>query len=281
MKHKSKEDWSKKSLTSNTLDGATRLAANLISISSKAPESLRAVDISVGNGSLILGLVNEAEVIRTGLVVFQGDCEKRLVKLALDGVEESLLCLGLHGVDRAESQAQQTIVVLILHKLLANLLGSLNGLARGLDTADNDSVFVDITTSRALVTVGNGPGSTGKFGAVVGLVDSVSGLFRGGKLAGENPTIINVSMNNKEDRSAVLRTYRSAEPVSKSKFRVVPPTLTGVRYSVSLSSGVVVAEPLSAAALTLAGMLAPYLERALAYMPGKLIVRVLVTGRTD
>lgn len=119
--------------------------------------------------------------------MLQGDSEQRLVQLALDSVEEGLLRLGLNGVDGAESQAQQTIVVLVLHELLADLLGSLNGLARGLDATNNDGVLVDVTAGRALVTIGDGPGSTRQLGAVAGLVDGVAGLLGSGKLSGEDP----------------------------------------------------------------------------------------------
>lgn len=267
-------------LTSNSLDGTTRLAANLVAVGTEHPEALGAVDIGVGQRAGVLGLVDEAEVIGAGLVVLQGDSKQRLIELALDSVKEGLLRLGLDGVDGAESQTEQTIVVLVLHELLADLLGSLNGLTGGLDATNNDSVLVDFTAGRALVTVGDGPGSTRQFGAVAGLVDGMASLLGSRQLSREDPALTKISMHWYK-LSTGISTYRSAEPVSKSRFRVVPPTLTGVRYSTSLSSGVVVAEPLSAAALTPVGIVAPYLWRALAYMPGKLILRVLVAGRTD
>ena len=73
-------------------------------------------------------------------------------------------------------------------------------------------------------------------------------------------------------------THRSAEPVSKSKFKVVPPMVTGVRYSSSLAVGVLVATPLAAAAaLTLDGTTAPNLESAWPYAAAKLLV--FVAGR--
>lgn len=142
-------------LTSNTLDRATGLAANLVAVGSKHPEALRAVDISVSQLASVLGLVDITEIVGAGLVVLQGDSKQRLVELALDSVKEGLLRLGLDGVDGAESQAQQTIVVLVLHELLADLLGSLDGLARGLNATNNDGVLVDVTAGGALVTIGD------------------------------------------------------------------------------------------------------------------------------
>lgn len=182
-------------LTSNSLDGATGLAANLVAIGSEHPETLRAVDISVSKFASVLGLVDETEVVGAGLVVLQSDSKQRLVQLTLDSVEEGLLRLRLNSVDGAEGQTQQAIIVLVLHELLADLLGSLNSLTRGLDTTNNDSVLVDITASRALVTIGDGPGSARKLSSIVGLIDGVTGLLRGRKLSGEDPAFSNISIH--------------------------------------------------------------------------------------
>lgn len=79
--------------------------------------------------------------------------EQRLAKARLDGVEEGLLGGRADGVDGAESQTQQTIVVLVLQELRADLLGSLNSLASGLDSTNSDGVLVDITASTAAIAV--------------------------------------------------------------------------------------------------------------------------------
>jgi len=90
----------------------------------------------------------------------------------------------------------------------------------------------------------------------------VTRLLRGGKLSGENPAVELLAVFNLS-RECAQSTYRSAEPVSKSRFKVVPPIDTGVRYSSSLLEGVLVATPLAAAAAwTCDGTVAPYLERA-------------------
>ena len=72
--------------------------------------------------------------------------------------------------------------------------------------------------------------------------------------------------------------YRSADPVSISRFNVVSPTLTGVRYSLSSSSGLAMALPLSAASLMLWGTALPNFVNELAYIPGRLMVRPWVSG---
>jgi len=58
-----------------------------------------------------------------------------------------------------------------------------------------------------------------------------------------------------------------------SRFNVVFPIITGVRYSLSFSSGLAIAVPLSAADLRSAGTLAPNLVYTPAYIPGRLTVR--------
>lgn len=85
--------------------------------------------------------------------MLESDSEQRLVKIGLDGVEEGCLGLGADGVDGAESKTQQAIVALVLYELLADLLGSLNCLASGLDSTNGYGVFVDITTGTAAIAV--------------------------------------------------------------------------------------------------------------------------------
>lgn len=64
----------------------------------------------------------------------------------------------LTGVDRAESQAQQAIVVLVLDELLADPSGSLDCLVVSRHAANGDGVQVNIAAGRAAVTVGDAPG---------------------------------------------------------------------------------------------------------------------------
>jgi hypothetical protein len=136
--------------------------------------------------------------------VLQSDCEERGVELRLDGVEECGLGLRLDGVDGAEGQAEKTVVVLVVDELLADLGGSFDSLAGGLDTADCDGVSVDITASRALVTVLDLPGGASNLGAVAtGLVDAVASLLGSGQFRREDPTI-DVSVPTHIDRRQCL-----------------------------------------------------------------------------
>jgi hypothetical protein len=91
--------------------------------------------------------------------VLQGNSKQGRVELRLDGVEEGGLSLRANSVDGAEGEAEQTVVVHILLEGRANFAGSLDSLAGSLDTANGDSVFVDITASRAAITVRDRPGA--------------------------------------------------------------------------------------------------------------------------
>lgn len=87
--------------------------------------------------------------------MLEGYSEQRRVKLRLDSVEESGLGVGADSVDRAKGETEQTVIVLILHELGADLLSSLNGLVGGLDATDGDSVLVDITASTTAIAIGD------------------------------------------------------------------------------------------------------------------------------
>lgn len=173
----------------NTLDGGAGLRANLVAVGGEFPEALGVVDVGVGQGAGVLGAVNEAEVVGAGGIVLQGDGEQRGGQGGLHGVEEGGLGLGLDGVDGAEGQTQETVVVGVLGELGADLGGSLDSLAGGLDGADGDGVLVDVTAGGAAITVGDGPGGAAQLGTVVGLVDGVARLLRGRQLLGEDPAI--------------------------------------------------------------------------------------------
>jgi hypothetical protein len=193
--------------------------ANLVGIGIELPETLGVIDIGVSEGAGVLGGVSETEVVDTGGVVLQSNTEDGVGELGLDGVKEGGLSLGLDGVDGAESKTQETVVVLVLDELLADLGSSLDSLARGSDRANLNSVLVDITASGGAITVGDGPGSTRDLGTVVGLVDIVTLLLAGRELRRENPQIGGASVevqvqgsSTNVDRGQVLKiiTIRSS-----------------------------------------------------------------------
>lgn len=176
------------SLTSNALDGTTRLRTNLVGVGSEAPEALGAVNRRVGERAGVLVLVNEAKVVGARGVVLQCNSKQGRVQLVLDSVKEGSLRFRLDGIDGAESQTKQTVVVLVVDELLADLGGSLNRLGGGPDTTNDYKVLVDVTASRALVTVGDGPFVASQLGGVTArLVEAVTSRLGSGQLRGEDP----------------------------------------------------------------------------------------------
>lgn len=128
--------------------------------------------------------------------MLQGNSKQRLVQLVLDGVEEGCLGLGLDGVDGAEGQTQQAVVVRVLHELFADLLGRLNCLASGRHAADGDGILVHVAAGGAGVAVGDLPAVAAQLAAALaGLVDAVSAGFGGGELFGEHPTVSSISFS--------------------------------------------------------------------------------------
>lgn len=120
--------------------------------------------------------------------MLQGDSKQRRVELRLDSVEEGGLGPGADGVDGAESEAEQTVIVHILKESRANLAGGFNSLASSLDTTNSDSVLVDITAGRATITVGDGPGAAGQLGGTAArLIDAVATLLGRCELRREHP----------------------------------------------------------------------------------------------
>lgn len=76
--------------------GVAASVTDAIAAGGELPESVAAVDISVSNRSLVLLLIDEAEIIGSWGVVLQGNSKKGSVELRLDSVEEGFLGLGLN-----------------------------------------------------------------------------------------------------------------------------------------------------------------------------------------
>jgi hypothetical protein len=81
------------------------------------PEAVGAVDGGVGDGAGVLGAVDEAEVVGAGGALPQVGGEELGLEGVLDGVEEGGLLVGRNGVDAAEGQAEETVVVDVLGEL--------------------------------------------------------------------------------------------------------------------------------------------------------------------
>ena len=207
--------------------------ANAVAAGGKLPEALAAADGDVGDGAGVLGGVDEAEVVAAGFALLEVDGEELLLERGLHGVEEGVLPRRADGVDGAEREAEEAVVVGVLGELGRDLSGGLNCLRGGSDGADDDLVGVDVAAGTRAVLVADVPGcSSDLLAGCGGVVLGVAGTLAGGSLGGEHPTVRS-SVKRTQDRSIVTSTYRSELPVSKSKFRVCPPTVTGQRYSES------------------------------------------------
>lgn len=151
----------------------------------------------------MLGVIDEAKVVAAGSLVLEGRREERRVELALDRVKVGALLLGgdwsvsgllyskgggLTSVDRAERQTKQSVIVLVVDELLADLLRSFDGLAISLHAADSDGVLVDIAAGTAAVSVGDVPGVALHLLAAGGVVDCVTRLRGLSQFSREDPT---------------------------------------------------------------------------------------------
>lgn len=122
------------------------------------PETVGSVDIDVGDGTSVLGLVNVTEVVATCSTLLKVNGEERGGKRALDGVEEGGLGGRLNSVDGGEGKSKETIVVGIIEELAGDRGCSLDSLGGSSDGSNLDLVCIDNTSCTRSVTVGDGPG---------------------------------------------------------------------------------------------------------------------------
>lgn len=123
--------------------------------------------------------------------MLESNSKQRLTERALDIIEECLLGSRRDSINTAKSKAEKTIIVCVLLELGANLLSSFNGLLGSSDSANSDSVCVDIAAGTASITVRNIPGSPRDlFSTLRGVVDGMAGLLRARKFSREDPSII-------------------------------------------------------------------------------------------
>ena len=129
-----------------------------VACGAEAPETIAVVDGGVGDGTGVLGAIDEAEVIGTGGVVLEVDREELLGERALDGVEEGGLLLGRDGVDAAEGKTEKTVGVLVLGELRRDGRSGLDSLRGGSHASNGDLISVDLAGCTGAVTVGDPPG---------------------------------------------------------------------------------------------------------------------------
>lgn len=135
------------------------LAADAVGRGIELPEALAGVDRGEVNVARVLAGVDASELVGSGGVVLKVGSEERLVQVVHDAVEEGLLRLRLHGVDAAEGETEETVVVLVGDKGAGELGGELDSLSGGSSTADVDIVEADGTGSTAAVAVLDLPGA--------------------------------------------------------------------------------------------------------------------------
>lgn len=157
--------------------------ADAVATGGELPEALTAVDGDVGDGAGVLGAVDEAEVVAAGFALLEVDGEELLLERRLDGVKEGGLLLRADGVDAAERETEEAVIVGVLCELSRNLGGGLNCLRGGSDGTDDDLVGVDISTGTRTVLVLDTPGCSGDLLAGCGwVVLGVAGALAGGSL---------------------------------------------------------------------------------------------------
>lgn len=192
-------------------DGGAR--ADLVAGGSEAPETLAVVDGNVGDGTSVLGGVDEAEVIGTGGVVLEGDSEELLSKRALDSVEEGLLSGGGDSVDAAESKTEKTVGVLILLELCRDRGGSLDSLGGGSHTSNSDLISVDLARRAGTIAVADLPRvATLELGGISLVVVVTSKLGRGLEV-GEDPAFCLSATSSRESIWTCLQISRSGVEV--------------------------------------------------------------------
>lgn len=191
------------------------------------PEAVGGGHRDVGNGASVLRAVNVAEVVAASGTLLEVGGEERLRKGALDSVEEGGLRSWLDGVDAAESQTKQTIVVGVLGEFRGDGGRSLNSLRSSSHATNDDLVGVDDTARTRAVTVGDVPGVAGLEGARAWVVFGVSGRLTRRRERREDPAESLLVPSSGCTLVKIRVTHRSALPVSKSKFSVCPPTDTG------------------------------------------------------
>ena len=136
--------------------------ADRVACGGEAPEALAVVDGGVGDGTGVLGAVDEAEVVGAGGALLQVGGEELGLEGVLDGVEEGGLLVGRDGVDAAEGQTEEAIVVNVLSELGRDGGCGFDCLRGCGDGANDDLVGVDIATCAGTVTIADLPGLSTK-----------------------------------------------------------------------------------------------------------------------
>lgn len=132
--------------------------ANLESGGVEAPEAARVINWCVLDLSSVLRLVNISKVVRTSSLLHQVDGEQRACEVIHGVLEERLLLLRLHRVDRAKAQSKKTGRSSISLEGGRDFLSRLNSLLLYGYTANGNSIQVDNARRCASVAISDVPG---------------------------------------------------------------------------------------------------------------------------
>lgn len=119
------------------------------------PESGGGVNWDGGEGALSFGHVDSSELVGTGGIVLEINGENRHGELRHDAVEEGGLLGWLDGVQLAESETDETIVVGVLGEGLGDGGGKLNCLSGCGGTTDVDNIHTNSSSCSRSITVGD------------------------------------------------------------------------------------------------------------------------------
>ncbi len=167
--------------------------ADGVAVAGEFPETLALVDGHVGDGAVVLGVVDHAEAVGSGLALLQVRSEEGKGKGALGIGEKSLLWCRFDGVNTVKGQAKETVVGRVTDELRRDGLGELDGLATNSCLANLDNVRVDVTGGGRAIAVSDRPSVARlEFGGCrfTWVVDDVSIPLSSRLLGGENPTIL-------------------------------------------------------------------------------------------
>ena len=157
---------------------------------------------------------------------------------------------GGDGVDFAEGEAEEPVARVLL-ELGGEGFGQLDGLILDDDAADVDDVCSDGARGRRTVSVGDLPGrARGVFerAGLAGVEDGMSGAFCGGCRQLGGPKLYGCQRRVLQSGGgSMVLTQRSADPVSKSRVKVLPgvPMVTWQRYSESFCESSAGTSPVS------------------------------------
>lgn len=106
----------------------------------------------------LTGISTEKIDLRSGRALLKVSGKQLLSQRALNGVEESRLLTRLNGIDAAESQTEQSIVIHVLGELSRDGSSSLNSLRSCSDATNDHFIAVYISRCAGVVSVLDRPG---------------------------------------------------------------------------------------------------------------------------